>query len=348
MAINSYGYPPLISPGSVFARMMQYAGHRYSVAGFSDFRVTISGSGTRRVNIAAGWATGKAVQVQNTATATLDLAAPSGTTQWFLVGLKRWAANPAYDPEAVPGTPESSPYISQLVSVAGNASRLVPTVTQDAGSDDTQWLALCRVISSATAVQEVIDLRLISGEGGGYTVNSDLAMDQLNDIVGARVYRADTLGGHTPTFYERIVNGAGALSWQNFSIPDTELSGLDAINAADGSGWGRSSSSKMVRLGKHRSLIAELTRGAGEDGGAFTSNSLGGLGDQLIAELHSTDRPPSGVAVPLVGRVRLEGGATYGCFGHITSAGGVYLNSMLPNVTVSPGDAVILAGEWYR
>lgn len=121
MAINSYGYPTLIAPGSVFSRMMQHAGHRYSVAGFSDLRVTISGSGTRRVSIDQGWARGKGIDVNNTAPATLDLAAPAGTTQWFLVGLKRWAANPAYDPEAVPGTPESSPYISQLVSVAGTA-----------------------------------------------------------------------------------------------------------------------------------------------------------------------------------------------------------------------------------
>lgn len=203
MAITSYGYPTSITPGSVYAQANQAAGNRYSFLGFTDFRVTPAASGTRRVNISAGWAQGKGVLVNLDAATTLDLPAPSGTSQWFLVGLKRWTDNPDYP------DPSDEPYISELISVAGTSSRTVPSVTQDAGDDDTQWIALCRVNNSSTLVQEVVDLRLVTGEGGGgYTVFSPEALDQLDPIVGARVYRAD-VGFH----YDRVSSPSGTLSW---------------------------------------------------------------------------------------------------------------------------------------
>lgn len=337
MAINSYGYPGTIAPGSIMARFSgQGFGHRYSVAGFSDWRVTAASSGTRRVNIAAGWAMGQGVEVQLTAPTTYDFPAPSGASQWMLLGLKRWnGAGPAYT--------------SILTHVLGNTSRAVPTVTQNPGTEDVQWLALCRVTAADALVQEVVDLRLISTEGGNnYEVFSDLAMDQLNDAIGARVYRADTTSGHIPAFYERISNTAGALSWLNLYEPDVELSGTAATDVA-GTGWARQSTCKMVRKGKHRGLIYEVNRTGGA-ANAFSSNDKGGLGEQHLGTLHTVDRPPSGNVVPLIGRVRdsSDSGATYGVFGHITSTGGIYLNSMLPNVTVTSGDQVIVTGEWYR
>lgn len=208
MAINSYGYPPTIAPGSVFSRMSRAFGGVYSTQGFNDFRVTAAGSGTRRANVAAGWAMGKGVLVENTATATIDLPAPSGSSQWFLIGLKRWTDNPDY-----PGTSDE-PYLSELVYVAGTSSRAVPSVTQDAGVDDTQWLALCRVNDSSTLIQEVVDLRLVSGEGGaGYTVFSAEALAQIADMVGVRVYRADSTGGNFPGVYDRVSTPSGTLYW---------------------------------------------------------------------------------------------------------------------------------------
>lgn len=345
MAINSYGYPNLISPGSTFARMSRGFGHRYSCAGFSDFRVTAASSGTRRVNIAAGWSMGQGIQVQNTATATFDFAAPSGTTQWFLLGLKRWANNPAYDPGAVAGTPESSPYISQLVSVAGTGTRAVPAVAQTPGTDDTQWLALCRVTSSSTLVQEVVDLRLVSGEGGAnYQTFSDLAHGQLNDIVGARIYRSDTIGGHTPAFYERISSLGGSLSWKNMNQADVVLTGFAAVNAVDGSGWGREQDNRMVRVGNDRWLHVEVKRGVSPDGGSFTSNARGGVADQILVLVNSPDKPP--VDVPLIGQLTIGENTTYGVFGRLTKFGNVMLNSMLPDVTVTPGDIIIMDGNY--
>lgn len=337
MAINSYGYPETIEPGSVFAKHSgQGFGHRYSVLGFSDFRVTAATSGTRRVNIGAGWAMGQGIMVQNTAPTTYDFPAASGASQWMMLGLKRWnGTGPAYT--------------SIVTHVLGNASRAVPTVVQTPGTNDTQWLALCRITTADALVQDVVDLRLISTEGGGnYEVYSDLAMNQLNDAIGVRVYRADTTSGHVPSFYERIASTAGALSWKNLYEPDAELAGTAATDVA-GTGWARQATCRMVRQGKHRSLILEVNRTGGV-ANAFQANDKGGLGEQHLATLHTVDRPPSGNVVPLVGRVRdsSDSGATYGVFGHITSAGLVYLNSMLPNVAVTSGDQIIVTGEWYR
>ena len=334
MAINSYGYPDLISPGSVLSRYMTHgAGHRYSVAGFTDFRVTV-GSGTRRVNIGAGLAFGKGVLVENTATATYDLPAPSGSSQWMLVGLRRWNG--------------SAPYTSIITHVLGNTSRAVPTVTQNAGSNDTQWLALCRVTAADTAVQEIVDLRLVSTEGAGfYTVFSDLAMSQLNDVVGAEVYRADTTGGNVPAFYQRTSTGAGVLSWKNMTYPETVLLGL-ASTPVPVAGWSRiAEGCRLVRNGSHRSLIINVRRSSGSSY-AFSSNTRGGMGDVTVVAVHPEDRPGSGLVVPFLGRMsQASNSANYAVFAHLSAAGNVIINSMLPSVDVVGGDEFYLAGEWY-
>jgi len=335
MAINSYGYANTITPGSVFARVAQYMGKRYSVAGFNDFRVTIASSGTRRVNIGAGWSFGKGVAVENTASATYDLPAPSGTTQWILVGLRRWnGSGPAYT--------------SIVTHVLGTASRAVPAVTQNAGSNDTQWLALCRVTSAATAVQEVIDLRLVASEGGaGYEVYSDLAMGQLSGLVGARVYRADTIGGHVPAFYEQVADGAGVLSWKNMTYPETVLLGL-ASTPVPVAGWSRiADGCRLVRNGNHRSLIINVRRSSGSSY-AFSSNTRGGMGDVTVVAVHPEDRPGSGLVVPLLGRMsQASNSANYAVFAHLSAAGNIIINSMLPSVDVVGGDEFYIGGEWY-
>lgn len=340
MAINSYGYPREISPGSIFARIAESFGHRYSVDGFSDFRVTIASTGTRRVNIAAGWSLGKGIKVQNTASTFKELAAPSGSTQWFLIGLKRWITNPIYDPEADPGTPEGSPYISDIVVVNGTASRAVPTVTQNAGTDDTQWLALARVITGSTAVQEVIDLRLISGEGGaGYQVFSDLAMAQVANLVGTEVYRADTTDGHVPTYYKVVSSPAGVLSWKNPSLPDSVITGASATESFF-PGWGRDASCIMVRDGHMRYTSIMVNK----SGGAETSDSVGRILeiDELV-KFHPEDRPRTGTAPALAGYIETETGGRFFATGRLGADGTLRITSTWSGRAVR---SVILSGTY--
>lgn len=331
MAIESYGYPETIAAGDDYAFIQKMAGKQYSAAGHTGLQVTKADTGTRIAEIGSGRSMGKGILVHNTTDSTLPIPAPAGTSQWFAVVINRWVG--------------ASPYSSTISAVAGSTARAIPALTtSDGGSLDQDPIALCRVTNSSTLIQEVVDLRVISTEGAGfYVVHSDLAQNRLDDVVGAEVYRTDV-----KRFYKRIVDPNGVKSWKNMDWPDEELSGTAATSVA-GPGWARQTSCKMVREGKHRSLVLDLNRTGGV-ANAFTSNGKGGLGDILLAELHSVDKPPSGVVVPLVGRVRDESASpspTYGCFGHITSDGDIYLNSMLPDVTVSAGDQVIVTGEWY-
>lgn len=327
MAIESYGYPKTIAPGDVFARFGLHAGKRYSVGGHSDFQVVKAATGTRQANISSGWSMGKNVLVHNTALRSLSLPAPAGTSQWHCIVINRWVDN--VDPA----------YISTVTSVPGSTSRAIPALTTSVGGSlDQDPIALCRVTSGSTLIAEVVDLRLISVEGAGfYVAHSDLAMFRLNDVVGAEVYRTDN-----QNFYKRITTATGSLSWKNMSQPDAILRGFDAVDAYDGSGWGREEHCRMVRNGQERWLHIEMNRGSGADGGSFSSNGRGGLGDGVVARAYSTDRPGSGIVVPLMGRIQGKtSGVTYAAFGHMTSDGFIRLNSMLPNVTVDPGDDLI-------
>jgi hypothetical protein len=350
MAINSYGYPYTIMPGSGLARHVALSGKRYLFPGYSDFRPTISGTGTRRVNIAAGWSEGQGVNVQSDATIQVDLPEPSGSSQWFLITLDRWVDNPDYDEEAEPGTPEAELYISRVSYTAGTSSKAIPSVAQNPGDEDHQWIALARVTNTSSQVQELIDLRLLAGEGGSdYVVLSAEAMQGLEGTVGARVFRADTTGGHVPTYYTRVLSGA-TLQWHKESDPDEVLLGLAACNIPP-SGWARQAPGiRMIRKGKHRSFTYAVERSGGSSN-VFTSNARGGLGDMDIGSIHAEDRPGSGMVVNLLGRFTDQtngSNATYAAFAHITSGGDIRLNSMLPNIEVRPGDLFWFTGEWYR
>lgn len=264
MAINSYGYPETIAPGSTFAQFSGHGfGHRYSTIGFSDWRVTAATSGTRLVNIAAGWAMGKGIMVQNTESMTYGLPAPAGTSQWMLVGLRRWSGTgPAYT--------------SIVTHTLGTATRAVPTVTQTPGTNDTQWLALCRVTSTDALVQDVVDLRLVATEGASfYTCYSDLAMDQLSDVVGAEVYRADTTSGHVPSFYKLYATVSGALTWKNLSNPEKILTGTAFTSGAAFPGWSQSADQRLVSDRGWVWAHIELTK----SGGQITATAAGSLGD---------------------------------------------------------------------
>lgn len=326
MAVNSYGYPNLIAPGSIFARFAgQASGHIYSALGHSDLRVTAATSGTRRVNIAAGWVMGKGVMVNNTTAATLDLPAPSGASQWFLIGVKRWVTNPAYDPEATPGSQESSPYISQLVYVAGNASKAVPTVTQNPGTDDTQWLALVRLATGQTLVQEVVDLRLIAGEGCSfYIAHFEEALGQLDTIAGAQVYRTDI-----KDFVRRVANAAGALSWKRQTDADEILTTTGSTTLDVGDGWGRRDPTAMERDGRWRIFRLRMRRA----GDSITADSAGAIADSPMVQLHPEDRPAPGT--PIRAYVLTSNRGTFQAGAHVSSEGWISLDALIPGAIIA-------------
>ena len=179
MAITSVGYPNTIAPGADFALMAYTLGRQYAVPFAGHCEVTKPSTGTRRVQISTGYIAGKGIVDYNGSVVTLDLPNAAGATQWFCIVLNRWA-------DAGGGN-----FRSEFGWVAGTSARAVPALTQNPGVYDQHPIALVRVDSDKTSVQDVVDLRAIAEEPGTYTVYDDLAIDLVNRP-GATVYNAKT------------------------------------------------------------------------------------------------------------------------------------------------------------
>ncbi len=333
MAILSYGYPETVgADAEIWAKFSAQAfGRRYAALTHADFRVTAATSGTtRRVNISAGWIAGQGVLVHNTTSTFLDLDAPAGTSQWLCVVLKRWQGG---------GDDESA-----LGVVAGTSSRLVPTLVHDPGTTDDQALALCRVSSSSGLVQEVVDLRAISFEAGGfYICHFPEAMELLEDMVGVDVYRTDT-----KTFYKRISDGSGALAWKNMSLPDESIDGITAF-AGFLTGWSRETDCRTVRNGSNRWSHLSMER----VGGTISSDERGAFGDIVgqsvaigMATMHDADKPER--LVNMTGRILTPAGNAFIALASAAPSGTISLIGTAPNLNIINGSKIYLDGNWYR
>lgn len=339
MAITSYGYPTSLgADADIWARFATHAfGRRYAAPVHGQFRVTAATSGTRQVNISEGWLVGKGVLVHNTADTTLNLPAPSGSSQWFAIVLRRWVDDP--DPEGS--------FLTELVYIAGTATREVPDLAaQVTDGIDEQPIALVRVSSTETLVQQVLDLRPISFEAGGfYVVHSPEAMELLEGMIGVEVYRTDSVG---KGFYKRLLDASGAASWRNMQQSDQTFTNTAATDGPT-AGWNRENGARLVVNGAQRWQHIVVTRLGNIPGGSvITSDEHGGVGDIIVAKILPGHEPPSGVTPPMFGRIRGTDGSTYFASGHATAGGDILLNSLPPNVSIGVGAELILTGNWYR
>lgn len=197
--------------------------------------------------------------------------------------------------------------------------------------------AVTRKLNDALNQAASRDLRVRTGRN--YDVPAVGLLPQSAPM-GSRAVRGETV-------YRRAGVGS-SVQWVVESEPSTVLTGTSATRDF-GIGWQREADCRLVRDGKQRWLHLVMNRG-GNNSGDITSDSRGGIGDPHLARLWDVDRPPSGIAVTMSGRVRSEGGATYGATGHITSTGNVYLNWFAPGVTIvreGPEDTVRLDAVWY-
>lgn len=174
--------------------------------------------------------------------------------------------------------------------------------------------------------------------------NYDLPNDGLlpkDAPLGSRAVRGGTVSRR---------DGVGSsVEWVEESAPIETLSGTSAVQAVDGSGWGRNAACRLVRDGKRRWLNLVMSRGGGSDGGNVTSNAnSGGIGDLLMAKLHDADKPS--VEIAMNGRCKDTSAATYDATGHITATGNLYLSALSPGVTIGPtgpSDTVTFTVSWY-
>ena len=148
-------------------------GVRYAVMGGPDLKVTAGGSGDRAVTVAAGEAWGDGVLSTFDTSTNLNGTAVSSGSRWDTLVVRRtW--QPALTPTG----------LAQLVILPGSASKAIASGrTTDAGATTSdQPIALLRFAAGYTVVQEVVDLRVWAGAGGGLVAANTDALLYLTDV----------------------------------------------------------------------------------------------------------------------------------------------------------------------
>lgn len=237
MTVTSVGYAGTVGDEQ-WAEMIPRVGSTfYSVDNYSSFRVTIAG-GTRTVSVAAGGASAVGIYDVSNAPITKALdSVPSGT-RWDLVVLRRtWATK-----------------VTSVEVVQGGSSKVIPTRNVDTGTTHDQPLALVRVQAGSTSIQEIVDLRCASGDGGLIAFD-DLARSYL-DRVGTSVRINDIA-------WSRVVDALGSPTWVSSDMTDTGW-----VSAPRGAGWAAVAGYPTVvrRIGKVVYLRGAVAVGAGGTG----------------------------------------------------------------------------------
>jgi len=209
MALTPYGFPQTLPPSNAFWRWFSLAGSQYVVNDVNDLKVAIKSGGTRQVTVANGWAQGGAVAV-NVSGGPVDAPQmtdpPAAGSIYWLIGLMRdWTAN-------------SGAGGASIVAISGTSSRAIPTRDRNPGTKDVQPLALVKITKGSATPTEVVDLRVVAGEKGTYTIFDDLALSYLA-FPGIVVYNANSR-----VTWQRLVNSSGTAYWQK-----REFDKLDSI-----------------------------------------------------------------------------------------------------------------------
>lgn len=205
MAITNIGYDGSVNE-SDWARMIPSVGSsEYGVSGTTDWKVTAHATMDRGVNIATGSGWGHGVLSTSDATVSLQGASVSSGDRWDMVVARRnWS-----------GTGGTTTF----VIIQGSSSKTLPSRNNTPGTIDDQPIALLRFTAGQTAVQEIIDLRCWS-RNGGLVVKSDLALGYLTKL-GARVklngevWSYELLGNDVPGW----VNEDGSGPWVSLTLP---------------------------------------------------------------------------------------------------------------------------------
>lgn len=194
MTITSAGYAGTVSDQQWADMMPRVGSALYSVDDPASFKVSIAG-GTRTVSVAAGGASAVGIYDVSNAPVTKSLSSVPSGTRWDLVVLRRtWATK-----------------VTSVEVIEGGSSMALPARTTNPGTVHEQPLALVRVDTS-TSVQEVIDLRCVSGDGGLVAFH-DMARSYL-DRVGTVVRIGDLV-------WSRVVDALGSPAWVSSGMADT-------------------------------------------------------------------------------------------------------------------------------
>lgn len=187
MAIISVGYAGTITDADWRRMAVSTVGAMYGVDDYASWRPTV-GVGDRAVRIATGGGFGLGVRDVNDADVTLSLASVASGSRWDLIVARRnWTTS-----------------TTTFVVIQGTATKALPSRNTGYGNLNDQPVALVRVAAGQAAVQEILDLRCIPGDGGLIAFD-DLARSYL-DRVGTVVRIGDVV-------WTRTINSLGSPVW---------------------------------------------------------------------------------------------------------------------------------------
>lgn len=201
LADTQYGFPGTVTPTAWAAIMGNAASGSFGVAGLNDLKLTTNAVGDRGALLSTGSAYGHGCLGIWSSTTQFNFTAASGTSdRWDCVVIRRTWSN----------TPGVS--VTTLAVKTGSSSKSLPSLVMNPGVQTEQPLWLVRVKGGQTAIQELIDLRCFSGNGGVQAIDP-LAMGYLNQV-GSRV----EIGG---TIYEYKANSTtSSAAWEAVSNSD--------------------------------------------------------------------------------------------------------------------------------
>lgn len=168
MVDQHYGYPGSVNAEALSLWLPNVSSSQYSVLGEGDGKVTVNPSVDRGVFINSGWFTGDGILDFFEADTPIAFSTVASGSRWDMIVLRRiW--------NATPGASTSS-----FVVIPGSANKTLPARNNNKGVMSDQPIALCRVQAGQTTVQEIVDLRVWSHNGGSYA-NDDLVKNYLSE-----------------------------------------------------------------------------------------------------------------------------------------------------------------------
>lgn len=291
-------------------------GYRYVAHGIDDFKVSVNGSSDRGYSVADGEASGVGIHDTNDAPILGNLPFSASAT-WHLIGIRRrWGATNA----------------STIYSIAGNATKQLPTRPVTPGTEDVAPLALAFVPAGGGGITSLVDLRCISGNAGVMVATDDLVRTFMVSV-GTRI----RIG---KTEWTRVIDAtSGNAAWEPLDYTslggiDYELpvsSGSDAIGQG-ATNWQVQASSRVRRFGKMRHVHLTFRRSAG----TFQFDNTAGKAPAriLVAKLWDSDEPPW--RTPVAASIITTAGNEYAAGVFIENDGSVILTSGPPTGTVGP------------
>lgn len=228
MAITSLGYNDDSIGASDWANIISRLGSaRFGVADVDAWRVT-PGPGDREVRITPGAGWGSGVWDQSNAFETVSLAAVPSGERWDLVCMARnWAGK-----------------LSAFGKRQGTAERVLPpppTRKVAPGVEEDQPLALVRARAGSSSIltSDIIDLRVVPGDGGMVAFH-ELALTYLTGI--GTVVRIGS------TEYARVLNGDAAV-WAKTDTTQVTAPYTSAQTFWQFEGWPPYAASTVTREG---------------------------------------------------------------------------------------------------